>query len=130
MKDANLTIILTLGLGYGPGLTLTPNPTLYLTLTLTLTLTPHPSKAAEGFCKKNGLALADVVREKDEKGVEYLFATVQEKVRKKTLNSVSVRTGSRLLCERLSFSPDFSNAFLARYEAALMRQSAGQSEFG
>ena len=42
----------------------------------------NPTRAAEGFCKKNGVALADVVREKDEKGVEYLYATVQEKVRK------------------------------------------------
>jgi glycyl-tRNA synthetase len=40
----------------------------------------NPTKAAEGFCKKNGVELADVVREKDEKGVEYLYATVQEKV--------------------------------------------------
>ena len=41
----------------------------------------NPTKAAEGFCKKNGVSMSDVVREKDEKGVEYLFATVQQKVR-------------------------------------------------
>lgn len=40
-----------------------------------------PSKALEGFCRKNGVAPADVTREADEKGTEYVWAVVREKVR-------------------------------------------------
>lgn len=35
------------------------------------------TKALEGFCRKNGVAAADVSREADEKGTEYVWATVQ-----------------------------------------------------
>lgn len=37
-----------------------------------------PSKALEGFCKKNGVSPADVTVEADEKGTEYVWAVVRE----------------------------------------------------
>lgn len=36
-----------------------------------------PTKALEGFCKKNGLSVGDCTLEADGKGVEYVWATVQ-----------------------------------------------------
>ncbi len=39
------------------------------------------SKALEGFCRKNGLSKDDVTREVDDKGTEYVWATVQSKGR-------------------------------------------------
>ena len=38
-----------------------------------------PSKALEGFCRKNGVAAGDVTREADGKGTEYVWVTVQSK---------------------------------------------------
>eukprot|EP00897_Mesotaenium_endlicherianum_P003927 jgi/Mesen1/3562/ME000199S02720 len=35
-----------------------------------------PTKAAEGFCRKNGVASSDIFRKADEKGSEYIFANV------------------------------------------------------
>ena len=40
-----------------------------------------PSKALEGFCKKNGVSAADVTREADAKGVEYVWAVVRSEGR-------------------------------------------------
>lgn len=37
-----------------------------------------PSKALQGFCKKNGVSPADVTVEADEKGTEYVWAVVRE----------------------------------------------------
>lgn len=37
-----------------------------------------PSKALAGFCKKNGVAEADVSVEADGKGVEYVWASKQD----------------------------------------------------
>jgi glycyl-tRNA synthetase len=37
-----------------------------------------PSKALEGFCRKNGVSASDVNVEPDEKGTEYVWAVVQE----------------------------------------------------
>ena len=37
-----------------------------------------PSKALEGFCRKNGITPGDVTREADEKGTEYVWARVHE----------------------------------------------------
>ncbi|KAF5842959.1 glycyl-tRNA synthetase alpha subunit-domain-containing protein [Dunaliella salina] len=37
-----------------------------------------PTKALEGFCKKNGVAPSDVTKQSDAKGVEYVFAKVKE----------------------------------------------------
>ncbi len=37
-----------------------------------------PTKALEGFCKKNGVSAADVTREADNKGVEYVYAVVKD----------------------------------------------------
>mmetsp|Transcript_3453 Transcript_3453/g.7887 ORF Transcript_3453/g.7887 Transcript_3453/m.7887 type:complete len:1097 (-) Transcript_3453:1061-4351(-) len=37
-----------------------------------------PTKALEGFCKKNGVAPGDVTKQADAKGVEYVFAKVKE----------------------------------------------------
>eukprot|EP00238_Polyblepharides_amylifera_P012515 CAMPEP_0196584758 /NCGR_PEP_ID=MMETSP1081-20130531/48359_1 /TAXON_ID=36882 /ORGANISM="Pyramimonas amylifera, Strain CCMP720" /LENGTH=966 /DNA_ID=CAMNT_0041906085 /DNA_START=496 /DNA_END=3396 /DNA_ORIENTATION=- len=39
----------------------------------------NPTKAALGFCKKNGISMEDVTREEDDKGTEYLYAVVHEK---------------------------------------------------
>ncbi|KAK3266533.1 hypothetical protein CYMTET_24850, partial [Cymbomonas tetramitiformis] len=38
-----------------------------------------PSKAAEGFCRKNGVPLEKVERAADDKGQEYLWAVVEQK---------------------------------------------------
>jgi len=38
----------------------------------------EPTKAALGFCKKNGIDMANVTREADKKGTEYLYAVVRE----------------------------------------------------
>lgn len=40
-----------------------------------------PTKALEGFCKKNGVALADVTKQTDSNGVEYVYAQVKEEGR-------------------------------------------------
>lgn len=37
-----------------------------------------PTKALEGFCRKNGVQVADVSREADTKGVEYVWVTVKD----------------------------------------------------
>ena len=37
-----------------------------------------PSKALDGFCRKNGVAAADVTVEADVKGTEYVWAVVQQ----------------------------------------------------
>lgn len=37
-----------------------------------------PTKALEGFCKKNGVSPADVTRQTDAKGVEYVYAQIKE----------------------------------------------------
>ena len=37
-----------------------------------------PTKALEGFCKKNGLTPEDVSRQADTKGVKYVWATVRQ----------------------------------------------------
>ena len=37
-----------------------------------------PSKALEGFCRKNAVAAADVTVEADGKGTEYVWAVVQQ----------------------------------------------------
>ena len=37
-----------------------------------------PSKALEGFCRKNGVTAADVTVEADGKGTEYVWAVVKE----------------------------------------------------
>ena len=37
-----------------------------------------PTKALEGFLRKNGVSAADVTRETDAKGVEYCFVTVKD----------------------------------------------------
>lgn len=37
-----------------------------------------PTKALEGFCRKNGVQVADVSREADAKGVEYVWVTVKD----------------------------------------------------
>lgn len=39
-----------------------------------------PTKALEGFCRKNGVDPADVIREADAKGTEYCVAVVEKKV--------------------------------------------------
>lgn len=40
-----------------------------------------PTKALEGFCRRNGVAPGDVVTRADEKGVEYVYAQVVQKGR-------------------------------------------------
>ena len=40
-----------------------------------------PSKALEGFCKKNGVSLKDVTTEADAKGINYVWAVVKSKGR-------------------------------------------------
>ena len=40
-----------------------------------------PTKALEGFCKKNGVAAEAVVRETDAKGTEYVWAVVKDEGR-------------------------------------------------
>jgi glycyl-tRNA synthetase len=37
-----------------------------------------PTKALEGFCKKNGVEVGDVTKEADAKGVEYCYVTVKD----------------------------------------------------
>ena len=37
-----------------------------------------PSRALEGFCKKNGVSASDVSVEPDVKGTEYVWAVVQQ----------------------------------------------------
>ena len=37
-----------------------------------------PTKALEGFCKKNGITPEDVSRQADAKGVDYVWATVRQ----------------------------------------------------
>lgn len=37
----------------------------------------QPTKAAQGFCKKNGVAVEDLIVRADEKGVEYAYAQVK-----------------------------------------------------
>lgn len=37
-----------------------------------------PTKALEGFCKKNNVQLSDISKEADAKGVEYVWATVRD----------------------------------------------------
>lgn len=37
-----------------------------------------PTKALEGFCRKNGVDSASVTREADAKGVEYVYAVVRD----------------------------------------------------
>ncbi len=38
----------------------------------------QPTKALEGFCRKNGVDPASVTREADAKGVEYVYAVVRD----------------------------------------------------
>lgn len=40
-----------------------------------------PSRALEGFCKKNGVSADDVTREADGKGTEYVWAVVRSRGR-------------------------------------------------
>ena len=40
-----------------------------------------PSKALEGFCRKNAVAAADVTVEADGKGTEYVWAVVKQRGR-------------------------------------------------
>lgn len=37
-----------------------------------------PTKALEGFCRKNGVSPADTTRQADGKGVEYVYALVKD----------------------------------------------------
>lgn len=37
-----------------------------------------PSKALQGFCRKNGVAVDDVTTEADPKGTEYVWAVVKQ----------------------------------------------------
>mmetsp|Transcript_20995 Transcript_20995/g.46001 ORF Transcript_20995/g.46001 Transcript_20995/m.46001 type:complete len:1090 (-) Transcript_20995:488-3757(-) len=50
-----------------------------------------PTKALEGFCKKNGVTVADVTREADAKGTEYVFAVVKD----------AGRAAGEVLCDEL-----------------------------
>lgn len=40
-----------------------------------------PSRALDGFCKKNGVSPADVTKEADAKGTEYVWAVVRSQGR-------------------------------------------------
>ena len=54
-----------------------------------------PTKALEGFLRKNGASASDVTREADAKGVEYCFVTVKDAGRAASGELVLVHT-SRL----------------------------------
>lgn len=60
-----------------------------------------PTKALEGFCKKNNVTLADITRAADAKGVEYVFANIKDAGRSAAeVGEVAgrlVATGPRLL---------------------------------
>lgn len=40
-----------------------------------------PSKALQGFCKKNGVPVGSVTRQADSKGTEYVWAMVEQQGR-------------------------------------------------
>ena len=66
-----------------------------------------PSKALEGFCRKNGVAAAEVTVKADDKGTEYCWAVVRETGRPAAEVCISImsffRSPGLILCSvRLS----------------------------
>jgi len=56
-----------------------------------------PTKALEGFCKKNGVSPADLTKQTDAKGVEYVYARVKEEGR----SAAEVRVCACVVCVRV-----------------------------
>ena len=76
-----------------------------------------PSKALEGFCRKNGVAAADVTVEADGKGTEYVWAVVKQRGRAAAEASNCFKSQHRMPTARACFAHVFSGPWHAVYVA-------------